>query len=114
MPKKTQDTQLNSKQNPRPKKNVTPRYKSKRIKKGGKVQKIQSPGVHKIKFKPSHRNDRIYWSKQLCYINNVSHDSNSFALHNFCHIVTSNINGFHTVIYHENMWLLKRPRVKIK
>ena len=63
MPKKTQDTQLNPKQNPMPKKTMTPRYKSKRIKKGGKVQKIQSPGVHKMKFKPSHRNERIYWSK---------------------------------------------------
>ena len=76
-----------------PKKTMTPRYKFKRIKKGGKVQKIQSPGVHKMKFKPSHRIERIYWSKQLCYVNNVSHDSNSFALHNFCHMVTSNING---------------------
>ena len=44
---KTQDTQLNSKQNPMPKKTMTPRYKFKRIKKGGKVQKNQSPGVHK-------------------------------------------------------------------
>ena len=42
---KTQDTQLNSKQNPMPKKTMTPRYKFKRIKKGGKVQKNQSPGV---------------------------------------------------------------------
>ena len=83
---KTQDTQLNPKQNPMPKKTMTPRYKFKRIKKGGKVQKIQSPGVHKMKFKPSHRNESIYWSKQLCYVNNVSHDSNSFALYNFCHI----------------------------
>ena len=120
MPKKTQDTQLNPKQNPMPIQNriqcltMTPRYKFKRIKKGGKVQKIQSPGVHKMKFKPSHRNERIYWSKQLCYVNNVSHDSNSFALHNFCHMVTSNINGLHTVIYPQNMWLLRRPRVKIK
>ena len=38
-----------------PKKTMTPRYKFKRIKKGGKVQKIQSPGVHKMKFKPSHK-----------------------------------------------------------
>ena len=45
---KTQDTQLNPKQNPMPKKTMTPRYKFKRIKKGGKVQKIQSPGVHRI------------------------------------------------------------------
>ena len=59
---KTQDTQLNSKQNPMPKKTMTPRYKFKRIKKGGKVQKNQSPGVHKMKFKSSHRNERIYWS----------------------------------------------------
>ena len=59
---KTQDTQLNSKQNPMPKKTMTPRHKFKRIKKGGKVQKIQSPGVHKMKFKPSNRNERIYWS----------------------------------------------------
>ena len=57
---KTQDTQLNPKQNPMSKKTMTPRYKFKRIKKGGKVQKIQSPGVHKMKFKPSHRNERIY------------------------------------------------------
>ena len=78
---------------------LTPRYKFKRFKKGGKVKKIQSPGAHKMKLKPSHRNERIYWSKQLCYVNNVSHDSNSFALHNFCHMVTSNINGLHTVIY---------------
>ena len=33
---------------------MTPRYKFKRIKKGSKVQKIQSPGVHKMKFKPPH------------------------------------------------------------
>ena len=111
---KTQDTQLNPKQNPMPKNTMTPRYKFRRIKKGGKVQKIQSPGVHKMKFKPSHRNERIYWSKQLSYVNNVSHDSYSFALHNFCHMVTSNINGLHTVIYPQNMWLLRRPRVKIK
>ena len=57
---KTQDTQLNPKQNPMPKKTMTPRHKFKRIKKDGKVQKIQSPGVHKIKFKSSHRNERIY------------------------------------------------------
>ena len=56
---KTQDTQLNSKQNPMPKKTMTPRYKFKRIKKGNKVQKIQSPGAHKMKFKP-HRNESIY------------------------------------------------------
>ena len=111
---KTQDTQLNSKQNPMPKKTMTPRYKFKRIKKGSKVQKNQSPGVHKMKFKPSHRNERIYWSKQLCYVNNVSHDSNSFTLHKFCHIATSNINGLHTVTHPQNMWLLRRPRVKIK
>ena len=46
---KTQDTQLNPKQNPMPKKTITPRHKFKRIKKGGKVQKIQSTGVHKMK-----------------------------------------------------------------
>ena len=51
----TQDTQINPKPNPMPKKTMTPRYKFKRIKKGGKVQKIQSPGVHKMKFKPSHK-----------------------------------------------------------
>ena len=51
----TQATQLNPKPNPMPKKTMTPRYKFKRIKKGGKVQKIQSPGVHKMKFKPSHK-----------------------------------------------------------
>ena len=96
---KTQDTQLNSKQNPMPKKTMTPRYKFKRIKKGGKVQKNQSPGVHKMKFKPSHRNERIYWSKQLCYVNKVSHDSNSFTLHKFCPMATSNINGLHTVTH---------------
>ena len=55
MPKKTQDTQLNPKQNPMPKKTMTPRSKSKRIKKDGKIQKIQSPGIHKVKFKPSHK-----------------------------------------------------------
>ena len=76
---KTQHTQLNPKQNPMPKKTMTPRYKFKKIKKGGKVQKIQSPGVHKMKFKPSQRNERIYWSKQLCYVNNVSLDSNLFT-----------------------------------
>ena len=52
---KTQDTQLNPKPNPRPKKTMTPRHKFKRIKKGGKVQKIQSPGVHKMKFKLSQK-----------------------------------------------------------
>ena len=61
----TQDTQL--KPNPNPKKIMTPRHIFKRIKKADKVQKIQSPGVHKMKFKPSHRNERIYWSKQLCH-----------------------------------------------
>ena len=111
---KTQDTQLNPKQNPMPKKTMTLRYKFKRIKKGSKVQKNKSPGVHKMKFKPSHRNERIYWSKQLCYVNKVSHDSNLFTLHKFCHMVTSNINGLHTTIHPQNMWLLKRPRVKIK
>ena len=47
----THDTQLN----PMPKKTMTPRYKFKRIKKGGKVKRIQSPGVHKMKFTPSHK-----------------------------------------------------------
>ena len=45
------DTQLNPKPNPMPKKTMTPRHKFKRIKKGDKVQKIQSPGGHKMKFK---------------------------------------------------------------
>ena len=84
---------------------------SKKIRKNGKVQKIQCPGVHKMKFKSSHRNERIYWSKQLCHVNNLIHDSNSFALHNLYHMVTPNISGLHTVIYPQNMWLLKRPRV---
>ena len=110
----TQDTQLNPKPYPIPKKTMTPRQKFKRIKKGGKVQKIQSPGVHKIKFKPSHRNKRVYWSKQLCHVNNPIHGSNSFALHNLYHMVTPNISELHTVIYPQNMWLLRRPRVKIK
>ena len=35
-----QDTQLNPKPNPMPKKTMTPRYKSKKIRKNGKVQKI--------------------------------------------------------------------------
>ena len=52
---KTQDTQLNPKKNPMSKKTMTPRYKFKRSKKGGKVQKIQSPGIYKMKFKPSHK-----------------------------------------------------------
>ena len=112
MPKKTQDTQLNPKQNPIPKETMTPRYKFKRIKKGGKVQKTQSPGIHKIKSKP-HRNKRIYWSKKLWYANNISHDSNSFTLHSLCPTATSNINGLHTVIHSQNMWLLRRPRVKL-
>ena len=51
----TQDTQLNSKPNSMPKKTMTPRYKFKRIKKSGKIQKIQSPGVPKMKFTPSHK-----------------------------------------------------------
>ena len=110
---KTQDTPLNPKSNPMPKKIRTPRHKFKIIKKGGKVQKIQSPGVHKMKSRP-HRNKRIYWSKKLWYANNISHNSNSFTLHNFCPMVTSNINGLHTVIHSQNMWLLRRPRVKIK
>ena len=46
----TQDTQLNPNPNP-----MTPRHKFKRIKKGGRVQKIQSPGVHKMKFTASHK-----------------------------------------------------------
>ena len=112
---KTQGTQLNPnpKPNPMPKKTMTPIYKLKRIKKGGKVQKIQSPRIHKMKSKP-HRKKRIYWSKKLWYANNIIHDSNPFTLHNFCPMVTSNINGLHTVIHSQNMWLLRRPRVKIK
>ena len=51
----THDTRLNSKPNPMPKKTMTPRYKFKRIKKGGKVQKIQSPGVHTMTCDPSHK-----------------------------------------------------------
>ena len=51
----TLDTQLNPKPNSMPKKTMIPRYKFKRIKKGGKVQKIQFPRVHKRKFKPSHK-----------------------------------------------------------
>ena len=105
---------LDPKPNPRPKKTMTPRYKFKRIMKGGKIQKVQIPGVHKIKFKPSHRNKKVHWSKQLCHVNNPIHGSNSFALHNLYHMVTPNISGLHTVIYPQNMWLLKRPRVKIK
>ena len=86
---KTQGTQLNPnpKPNAMPKKTMTPRYKFKRIKKGGKVKKIQSPGIHKMKSKP-HRKRRIYWSKKLWYANNISHDSNSFTLYNFCPMVT--------------------------
>ena len=110
---KTQDTPLNPKSNPMPKRTRTPRYKFKRIKKGGKVQNIQSPGVHKMKSK-HHRNKRIYWSKKLWYANNISHDSNPSTLHNFCPMVASNINGLHTVVHSQNMWLLRRPRVKIK
>ena len=110
---KTQDTPLNPKSNPMPKKTRTPRYKFKRIKKGGKVQKIQSPGVHKMKSR-HHRNKRIYWSKKLWYANNINHVSIPSTLHNFCPMVTSNINGLHTVIHSQNMWLLRRPRVKIK
>ena len=140
---KTQDTQINTKQNPMPKKVIeteapkndmvtvdlntldpnpnampkktrTLRHKFKRIKKGGKVQKTHSHGILKMMFKPSHRNKRVYWSKQLCHVNNLIHDSNSFALHSLYHMVTPNISGLHIVIYPQNMWLLKRPRVKIK
>ena len=110
----SQDSQLIPKLNPIPKKTMTPRHKFKRIKKNGKVQKIQSPGVLKMKFKPSHRNERVYWSKPLCHVNNLIHDSNSFALYNLYHMVTPNISGLHTGIFPPNMWLLKRPRVKIK
>ena len=75
---------------------MTPRHKFKRIKKNGKVQKIQSPRVLKMKFKPSHRNKKVYWTKQLCHVNNLIHDSNSFALHNLYHMVTPNISGLHS------------------
>ena len=44
---KTQDTQLNPKPNPMPKKTMTQRYKLKRIKKGGKVQKLNPLGFIK-------------------------------------------------------------------
>ena len=43
----TQDTQLNPKQNPMPKKTMTPRHKFKRIKKDGKVQKFNPLGFTK-------------------------------------------------------------------
>ena len=46
---------LDPKPNPMPTKTMTPRYKFKRIKKGGKVKKIQFSGVHKMKFKPPHK-----------------------------------------------------------
>ena len=46
---------LDPKPNPMPPKTITPRYKFKRIKKGGKVKKIKLSGVHKMKFKPSHK-----------------------------------------------------------
>ena len=52
---KTQDSQLNSKQYPIPKKIIPPKYKSKRMKKYGNIQKIQFPGVYKMKLKPSQR-----------------------------------------------------------
>ena len=69
---KTQDTQLNPKPNPMPK-SMTPRYKFKRIKKGSKVKKIQSPGVHKMKFNPSHK---ITDSQNTPIKSpNISHDS---------------------------------------
>ena len=110
----TQDTQLNPNQIQCLRRLWHQKYRFTRIKKSGKVQKIQSPRTHKMKFKPSHRNKRIYGSKQLCHVNNVSHDGNSSASHNFYHMVTSNINGLHTVTYPQNLWLLKRPRVKIK
>ena len=42
----TLDTQLNLKPNPMPEKTTTPKYKTKRIKNSGTVQRIQSPGVH--------------------------------------------------------------------
>ena len=48
----THDTQLNPNL---PKKTMAPRHKFKRIKKGGQVQKIQSPGVHTMTFDPSHK-----------------------------------------------------------
>ena len=86
---------LDPKPNPMPKKTMTPRHKFKRIKKNGKIQKIQSPGVHKMMFKPSHRNKKVYWSKQLCHVNKLIHDSNSFALHNLYQMVTPNISGLH-------------------
>ena len=46
---------LDPKPNPIPKKTMTPKHKFKRIKKGGKVKKIQFSGVHKMKFKPPHK-----------------------------------------------------------
>ena len=110
----TQDKQPNPKPNPVPKKTMTPRHQFKRIKKSGKVQKIQSPRVYKMKFKPFHKNKRVYWSKQLCHVINLIHNSNSFALHDLYQMVTPNISGLHTIIYPQNMWLLKRPRVKIR
>ena len=110
---KTQDSQQNSKQYPIPKKIIPPKYKSKRMKKYGNIHKIQFPGVYKMKFKPFQRNEKIYWSKKLWCANNVSHNNNSYTLHKFCHMTTSNINGLHTLLP-QNMLLLKRPRVKIK
>ena len=46
---------LDPKPNPMPKKTMTPRHKVKIIKKNGKIQIIQFPGVHKMKFKSSHK-----------------------------------------------------------
>ena len=106
----SKDTQLNSKPNLIPKKTMTPRHKFKRIKKNSKVLKIQSPGVLKMKVKPSHRNKKVYWSKQLCHVNNLIHDTNSFALHNLCHMVTPNISGLHTVIISSKHVVAKKAK----
>ena len=110
----TQDSQLNSKENSIPKKIIPPKYKFKRMKKYGNIRKFNALGFTK-------------WSSNLLREMRGSIGQNNygmttmqaitaipFTLHKLCHMATSNINGLHTTIHPQNMWLLKRPRVKIK
>ena len=68
---------------------MTPRYKFKRIKKGGKVQKIQSPGVHKMKFKPL---TRLQIAKTLQLSHQIYHVTPQFLTLESIRVIVQ--NGF--------------------
>ena len=107
----TQDTQLNPKPNPMPKKTMTPRQKFKRIKKSGKVQKIQNPRVYKKKLK-TQLDMRAQWSKKVMH-NNKERLHNNTLNTKFIElrgIMKSVIGAFHNTFPLQNRLLLQKAK----